>query len=272
MKEFLVRTLSGIVFVIMILLADWWNPMSLGFLLGFILIAGLNEFYRLCFKTGNHPLKLSGILLSLAILTVSFLVASDVFPRPVLLAIIPLVSIVPAIVLFYTPDTYLGSVGSTYAGMFMITLPLSLFPWIAYSGGSYDHRLISGVFIIIWTFDSFAYISGILIGKHKMMPSISPKKSWEGFAGGTILTLAASLLLAWFWPVLSGSAWMMLALLVIVSGTVGDFLESALKRTAGVKDSGKIMPGHGGILDRFDSFLFAVPFVFVFIEILKYLK
>jgi phosphatidate cytidylyltransferase len=119
------------------------------------------------------------------------------------------------------------------------------------------------LFILIWSSDTFAYISGMLFGKHKMVPKISPKKTWEGFAGGVILTLILSFFIEKYFPELRGN-WLIVGFLVSVFAPIGDLTESQLKRTFGAKDSGNIIPGHGGILDRLDSFLICVPAVYLY--------
>lgn len=119
------------------------------------------------------------------------------------------------------------------------------------------------LFILIWSSDSFAYFTGRLFGKHKMAPKISPKKTWEGFAGGVVLTLILGFFIEQYYPELRGN-WMLVGLLVSVFAPVGDLVESQLKRSFGVKDSGNIIPGHGGILDRLDSFIICAPVIYLY--------
>lgn len=119
------------------------------------------------------------------------------------------------------------------------------------------------LFILIWSSDTFAYLTGKFFGKHKMAPKISPKKTWEGFAGGVVLTLLAGFFVEQNYPDLRGN-WMAVAFLISVFAPLGDLVESQLKRTFGVKDSGNIIPGHGGILDRLDSFIICVPVVYLY--------
>ena len=114
------------------------------------------------------------------------------------------------------------------------------------------------LFVLIWSSDTFAYLTGKFFGKHKMAPKISPKKTWEGFAGGVVLTLLLGFFVEQYFPELKGN-WMIVGLLVSIFAPLGDLVESLLKRSFGVKDSGKVFPGHGGVLDRFDSVLFAIP-------------
>jgi len=126
------------------------------------------------------------------------------------------------------------------------------------------------LFVLIWSSDSFAYFAGKLFGKHKMAPKISPKKTWEGFAGGVLLTLILAFFIENNFPELRGN-WMVVGFLVSVFAPLGDLVESQLKRTFGVKDSGKIIPGHGGILDRLDSFIICVPVVYLYFVLEKLL-
>ena len=119
------------------------------------------------------------------------------------------------------------------------------------------------LFILIWSSDTFAYLTGKFFGKHKMAPKISPKKTWEGFAGGVVLTLVAGFFVEKYFPELRGN-WMVVGFLISVFAPLGDLVESQLKRTFGVKDSGNIIPGHGGVLDRLDSFIICVPVVYLY--------
>lgn len=132
----------------------------------------------------------------------------------------------------------------------------------------YMPELLLGIFILIWTYDSFAYLTGSLIGKHKMIPKVSPKKSWEGFFGGMVFSLITSFILSKTLSLLSFGEWTGMAIIVAVFGTLGDLMESQVKRMADVKDSGNILPGHGGLLDRFDSFLMIIPFALTYIVFL----
>ena len=123
------------------------------------------------------------------------------------------------------------------------------------------------LYVFLWVNDSGAYLIGSACGKHKFFPRISPKKTWEGCIGGAVFTLAISLLYWRFFPILSGWQWLGMALIVIVFGSLGDLVESMMKRALGIKDSGNLIPGHGGILDRIDSMLFAAPTAFVYLSI-----
>jgi phosphatidate cytidylyltransferase len=160
-----------------------------------------------------------------------------------------------------------------------ITLPFVFITKISFGINDYNPKIIMGLFILIWTNDTFAYLVGKSIGKHKLFEKISPKKTIEGFFGGLIFSIFAGYLISAY--LIKPSAqfsdksiliWMIIAAIVGVIGTIGDLIESKFKRVAGVKDSGKIMPGHGGVLDRLDSVIFVAPFIFLFYKILYYVS
>jgi phosphatidate cytidylyltransferase len=153
------------------------------------------------------------------------------------------------------------------SSLLYILLPLSLSLYLVrYNKPDYRPDILLIILIFIWIYDSLAYLTGVLFGKHKILPSVSPKKTWEGFAGGLIFTIIAAWLVALNNSVYSTSQWITISLIIVIAGTSGDFFESFLKRKAGVKDSGKCLPGHGGILDRFDSYLFIIPVVFIYVK------
>lgn len=133
----------------------------------------------------------------------------------------------------------------------------------------YPHILI-GIFILIWIFDSLAYCSGILFGKHKLFERVSPKKSWEGAIGGAIFTVCAGFFMNLMFCEVHRTDWIAISIIVVIFGTLGDLIESMFKRNANKKDSGNLLPGHGGLLDRLDSFIFTVPVVFLYFIVVGY--
>ena len=152
------------------------------------------------------------------------------------------------------------NIGSILTGLLYITLPMSLLCLLPYSNNNhYDYRRIFALLFLIWASDIGAYAAGKTFGKHKMAPSISPGKTWEGWAGGFLLTLAVGWAVGFMLPELPLAHRLVAAAVVAVFAPLGDLAESMLKRSVGVKDSGRIMPGHGGLLDRFDAFLLVLP-------------
>ncbi len=153
-----------------------------------------------------------------------------------------------------------------------ISISFILLTQLSRIDGHFNPKIIISLFILIWVNDTMAYVVGKSMGKTKLFESVSPKKTIEGFVGGLTFSILISISLAQYYvaqPILS---WIIIALIVGVFGTMGDLIESKFKRIAGVKDSGRIMPGHGGILDRLDSIIFAGPFVFLFYQILNYVS
>ena len=137
-----------------------------------------------------------------------------------------------------------------------------------YPENHFDPTLILTMFILTWTFDTFAYLFGITFGKHKIMPSISPKKSWEGFAGGFIFTLITAFITYQILDQLDLRMLIVISIVLPFTATIGDFIESYYKREADVKDSGNFIPGHGGMLDRMDAFLITIPAIYIIINLL----
>ncbi|MEM9142226.1 MAG: phosphatidate cytidylyltransferase, partial [Bacteroidota bacterium] len=188
----------------------------------------------------------------------------------VLLVVTLFVDIVLLVYLFSPKQKIESSLEKFVIGLFYIGGGCIFLTMIPYKGKDFAQLLIVGVFILIWVNDSFAYLVGSSIGRTKLYPSISPKKTVEGTLGGLIFALGAAYIIGKYETVLSPSQWMILAVVIVSSGSLGDLLESKFKRTAGVKDSGAILPGHGGMLDRLDSLVFAAPFAYVTLIIFAY--
>ena len=271
-NSFVKRTITGVVFVILIIgsvILSQWVFAALFFL---IAIGGLFEFLRISKALGGKVSKtvllLSAVFLYALITSVTFgYFSSDALIYGLL--IFPFIAIFE---LFRDNDSPLSNVSHTIAGLLWIVLPLALLngffnsnPEVAWSHSG----ALLGFFLILWIYDSGAYIAGSMLGRHKMMERISPKKSWEGFAGGAVLGFLTAFLISASFTEFSLGQWMIIALMIIIFGTLGDFIESMLKRSAGIKDSGNILPGHGGILDRFDAVFIAAPVIFLLIRLFR---
>lgn len=181
--------------------------------------------------------------------------------------LLPFLFMLFAAELFRAKDDAVSQLGKAFLALVYVSVPfaLSVAVPVIVSGG-YDYRVILGVFVLIWSGDTFAYLFGISMGRHKLMERISPKKTVEGFLGGFISTLAVGYVLSLVFPGTMDTAhWMAVAGIVALFGVLGDLVESMFKRQAGIKDSGKIMPGHGGMLDRLDSFIMSIPFIYTYL-------
>jgi len=174
--------------------------------------------------------------------------------------------------LFSKKDKVISTFQKFIIGLFYIGGGCIFLTMIPYKDNEFAKYLIMGIFILIWVNDSFAYLVGKSIGRTKLFPAVSPKKTWEGTIGGFIFTMGAAYIMARYEPIVNPLQWMILAAVIVITGSLGDLIESKLKRGAGVKDSGAILPGHGGMLDRLDSLVFAAPFAYLTLMIFTYVS
>ncbi len=187
----------------------------------------------------------------------------------VLVSLAVLTGLLLTIELFLSGKSPFAIIGSYLTGVFYISLPIVLlFSLARTSNAEYHPHRVFGLLWLVWTNDTFAYLIGSRIGKRKLFPRISPNKTWEGTIGGALCTVGMAWLLSAYFDDYSTTQWLALGVVVGVFGTLGDLVESMLKRSAGVKDSGKLLPGHGGLLDRFDAFLFVLPFAWLVVMLL----
>jgi phosphatidate cytidylyltransferase len=278
LKTLGIRSLSATVFVIVLLGSVIWNYYSFSIFFFSVSLIGLNEFYKISEKLEVKPFKLIGFICA-CLLYVSFVNFSFLFQDSKIknyliycIAIIPFALFTTA--LFSKKEKPLTNFMYTLAGIVYTVLPFALLNQLVVTKdnnsliSNYNPILILGIILLIWSNDTFAYLGGSLFGKNKMIARISPGKTWEGTIFGVLLTFVLSFLIKKFIIKTEDNSWLILGIAVPILATIGDLVESMLKRQAGVKDSGNIMPGHGGILDRFDSLIFVSPFVYVFFKLL----
>ena len=264
------RAVSAVIFVLLIVGGLLGGPYSFIVLFSIVTLLCLLEFYKMVLDRYQRRDRMR-IALGIALGLVPHLVAVALLMNWVptrdelLLAI--LLTFFPLIFLMFVYELFAGSrhpfenVALLVTGMVYIGAPFAMLDYIAFRDGRFDWQVVLGVLMLTWLSDTGAYVAGSLFGKTPLLPRISPKKTWEGFLGGVVLVLASSQLLAELMPVLRHRDWLVLGLLVAIFGPLGDLIESMLKRSMHVKDSGDLLPGHGGILDRFDAFIFLLPFV-----------
>lgn len=273
MKNLIIRALTGIIFVVVLVSAICIHPIF--FLILFCIITGLTlwEFGSLVKHYENANLQravnvLGGVYLFIA----TFVYANGLTDGKIFLPYLLFIMLTMIAELYYKAPNPINNWAFTLFAQIYCAGSFSMLNFIGAEPGtpgvmSYTPLFIMAIFIFVWLDDTGAYLVGSLIGKRKLFERISPKKSWEGFFGGLILVLASSQAFAWFAPEISQLNWLGLATTVVLFGTWGDLIESLLKRTLGVKDSGHILPGHGGMLDRFDSVMLAVPASYIYIEL-----
>lgn len=278
MNNFFRRTVTGAWIVIFIMGGFWLHPLSF-FLTGLVLLAGTQyEYYLIIRNTGVRPQMLPGIACGIILYVISTLIASGFLPLDFFLIMIPVFLFIMIGELYRKEDKPFDSLAHTFFSVLYTAVPFSLFPFAAFSKTglasllssgsiSFSPGIIIGFFLLIWANDTGAYLAGITLGRHRLMERISPKKSWEGFFGGVILAAAVALLLSGWLGVVGQIQWVIIAVIISITGTYGDLIESMLKRSTGVKDSGNILPGHGGFLDRFDSAVISFPIIYLFISL-----
>jgi phosphatidate cytidylyltransferase len=264
--------------VIFILGGFWLHPVSF-FITGLVLLIGTQYEYLLMIRNSDvHPQLISGIVFGTIGYIISTLIAIGTIPLTWFLFLIPLMSLVLVIELYRKQDKPFESLAHTFFSLFYTALPFCMFPFAAFSrnglnsllsheGLLFSPGIIIGFFLLIWANDTGAYLTGSTFGRTKLFERISPKKTWEGFLGGTILAALVAWLLSGWLGVVTPVQWIIISVIISITGTYGDLIESMLKRSTGVKDSGNILPGHGGFLDRFDSAIISFPLVYLFIAL-----
>ena len=295
MNETLKRTISGAVYIALLLTSILFSTESFIILFGIFLIIATYEFCNLVGINKVFSILFVSLFYS-AVALISFyktetenyisktfkeniIITADTEKLFSALLIITLIVSVKCIV-FLFDDTQIISKTSKYVYLLgYVTLPFLFITKISFGIKDYNPKIIIGLFVLIWTNDTFAYLVGKSMGKHKLFERISPKKTIEGFLGGVVFAAFAGFLISklYIQPKADFSTksiliWMIIALIVSIFGTIGDLIESKFKRVAGVKDSGSIMPGHGGVLDRLDSVIFVAPIIFLFYQILYYVS
>ncbi len=271
MNNFWARTITGLSMVFLILAALFLDRFFFAAIFLVVVILGLLEFYSITVTEECKPQKYTGTILG----TLLYLLITGFFlfhgPQPLTFSMIFLLPIffIPIVVeLYRKKEKALVNAAVTIFGLIYIALPVSLLNVMNDPiGGTVFHHFpayLTAYFLITWIYDTGAYLVGKNFGKHKLFERISPKKTWEGTIGGTVVALAAA---GGFYFITEGTQLIHLLVLtglIILFGTFGDLAESLFKRSLNLKDSGNILPGHGGILDRFDTIFVSAPFVFLY--------
>ena len=274
MKELLTRSISGLLYITLLIVSMYWQNALLVVLYVFGLVS-LIEFIKL--------IKLKSFVIPALIFTFLYFgfwywcrIHSSTTGTNEAIQILLVITIFVNLILIkdlftfkriplFESKRYISTTFYLSSGFVFLFL-------IANYLNSFTPLLLLGSFILVWINDSFAYLTGKNFGKQKLFPSVSPKKTVEGFLGGLFFACVSSYFIAKLTETLGFTSWLILAIIVSVFGTLGDLIESKFKRQAEVKDSGVIMPGHGGLLDRLDSIIFAAPFIYLFLRILSYVS
>lgn len=227
------------------------------------------EFYKLVEFDGMFPQKTFGTICGVSVFILSFLIEMRLAQPYVYYIVFPLISLVFIIKLYKrTERKPFTNIAFTFLGIVYIAVPFMLINVAAFAQGQYNYQIIFGCLFILWASDTGAYFAGTFLGKTKLFERISPKKTWEGFIGGAMLALIFAYGLSQFFESLSVAHWFAIAFIIIICGVFGDLVESLLKRSIEIKDSGNVLPGHGGFLDRFDGLLISAPFIAAYLKIM----
>ncbi|MBN1199398.1 MAG: phosphatidate cytidylyltransferase [Bacteroidales bacterium] len=275
MSNFWKRTITGLTMVFILIASMAFGFWMFATLFLLIAIFGLWEFYSILATETVNPQRTYGTVAgALIYLSVIFGFHPD-FPRPATDPfIVPLLTALPLLFLPFVIEIYrkkpqpLVNIALTLTGILYIAFPLALLNLL---NGKEAVRclqlpvILAGFFILTWFYDTGAYLYGSAFGKHKFFERISPKKTWEGTIAGALVAFATAIGLHFLAPEISLPDWLVIAFLIVLFGTFGDLAESLFKRSLTIKDSGSILPGHGGILDRFDTMFISIPFVFLYL-------
>ena len=273
-KTLYIRTLSGAGLLIVVLGAVLWSPYSMLALLLLLTVGSMNEFYRIARLRQASPLRVYPILIGAGIVITSFFVATGAASPRVFTWILPAVFALFIVGLYDKSSTHVENIVWGIGGIVYIAIPMALLTAMPVNGvyGTiiYTPSILLSILFIVWANDVGAYLTGVAFGRRKLFERISPNKSWEGFFGG----VACAILVGGICGYLSAPSpnsilvWAGAGAVIAISGVFGDLVESMLKRSVGIKDSGNIMPGHGGFLDRFDALILAAPFVYTYFTLI----
>lgn len=279
MKNFITRAITGILFVAILVGCILYNPLSFGFL--FAIIAGLSVWEFSTLVNNTDGVSINRLMVSLGATYLFFAFMGFCMDMSDFSLFVPYLALLIYLIvseLYLKKENPVHNWAYTMFSQLYVALPFALLNVLAFHFNkaeesiTYSPILPLSVFIFTWLNDTGAYCVGVLFGKHRLFERISPKKSWEGSIGGGVVALASSLALAHLFPIMTTFEWMGLAAVIVVFGTWGDLTESLFKRHLGIKDSGTMLPGHGGMLDRFDSILIAIPAAVVYLFAIIYLK
>ena len=262
-KNLGLRTVAGAALGVIVVGAALWSPWALAVVAAVIVVLGQDELFRMAALRGEvQPMGTLAMCLGVPLVAECVLEPSPV----VLLTILFFVPLLFVAELTRGKQRPLENISVTLFGLLYTAVPMAMMMLVGFVEGEWEPARVLAIIFIVWVNDIFAYLVGCSIGKHKMCPTISPKKSWEGLFGGLIFAVGFAMAAGYM---MEGNiyAWGGLGLVVALAGVAGDLVESMIKREYDVKDSGNLIPGHGGVLDRFDALLVAMPFAYVYMII-----
>jgi len=262
------RLVVAIIGAFIIILSIVWSEWSYFVIFLIISVVAQREFYKLLKLSEMLPLTFWGTVAGISIYSIIFFEQKLQIPVKYYFLLLPVIYIAFLIKLYKKSEKRpFTNIGLTFLGIIYVALPFSLLHVSAYHLGYYSYQIVLGIILTQWASDVGAYFAGLRFGKRKLFERVSPKKSWEGFLGGMLLALAMSYSVSRYFDVLMTWQWISIAMIIAVVGTYGDLVESLFKRSMEVKDSGTVLPGHGGFLDRCDSLILSLPFIAAFLKL-----
>jgi phosphatidate cytidylyltransferase len=265
------RAITGFFFVLVMLASVLFGPITFTLFFLILSLLCLNEFYPLIKQEDVKPRRVAGTLLGFAGFAILGLYYTNDISITYLLLIVPFVSAIFIAQLYSKSPSPFNDIAYTFLGVVYVVIPFCFFYALGFLDGLYNFRYPLGFMLLLWASDTGAYLVGMNLGKNKLFERHSPKKSWEGFLGGMLFGLIVAFILSNYWNELSLLHWTLVSLIIACFGAYGDLIESMLKRSVNTKDSGSLLPGHGGLLDRFDGLLLSAPIVFVYLYCTKIL-
>jgi len=270
-SNFFIRTITAAIFAAILIGGLSFHAYTFCLLSVIIISLGMFEFFQLIEKKGYHPQRYLSIFSGIMLFMLAYLVSAKIIEfKFISLFFIPIVSLFIA-ELYRKKENPFTNLAYSIFGIIYIAVPFALmngFVFNTFTNQFFSSHILLGFIFLIWINDSGAYLSGMTFGKHKLFERISPKKTWEGSIGGAVFTFVGAWVISLFFKELSLFQWLFSAPIIIFIGTYGDLAESLFKRSIQIKDSGTILPGHGGMLDRFDSLMLALPVGFVYLQLL----
>ena len=269
MEKLFQRALSGLIFVSVLIFSILYSKITFISLFFILMLFCLYEFQKIIALKSMFPFLIGTLFFVFGnILNVEDVPSRIIFEY-VGVVLFLTIFITFASILFAKKEEVVSHLGKIFLTVIYIVVPFTLIVQIPFLNATFNYvnTTILGVFILIWTNDTFAFIIGKNFGKHKLLKRISPNKTIEGFVGGMAFTFISGLIVSQYFTGLSLNHWLVIAGIVSIFGVLGDLIESMFKRQGGFKDSSNLIPGHGGFLDRFDSVIFAAPFIFIYLQV-----
>ena len=262
------RIIAAVIAVPFLIFCIYFSEWSFFGLFLLICVMTQLEFYKLLRLDENTPLFIYGTMCGAILFSLSFLIETERIPYSRYYILSPLLSVIFFIKLYKKNDTKpFMNIAYTFLGIIYVALPFALIVVLSNVLGKYSWQIVLGCLFLLWASDTGAYFAGTNFGKTKLFERVSPKKSWEGSIGGFLAAMVVAFILTIYFDDIEPWKWYVIGAIIVIAGTYGDLVESLFKRSIKIKDSGSIIPGHGGFLDRFDGLLLSVPFIIAFLKL-----